>query len=214
MNFNKHFNLEGKHALLGASKYHWINDDENGLIKRIKSNYASDLGTALHEIAYKRIKYRFKLTKHDKRSVMLDLLDKGIPGIVLENVDFETVFNNLQNYVNDSIGFRMTPEVVLFFSENAFGTTDAISFDKKSNLLRIHDYKSGYITAHMEQLLIYTALFCLEYNIKPSDLETELRIYQSNEILYHNPKTNDIVPIIDKIITFDKIINRIKEQEN
>ena len=28
MNFNKHSKLEGQHAFLGASKYHWINYDE------------------------------------------------------------------------------------------------------------------------------------------------------------------------------------------
>ena len=28
MIFNNHSNLEGQHAFLGASKYHWINYDE------------------------------------------------------------------------------------------------------------------------------------------------------------------------------------------
>ena len=65
----------------------------------------------------------------------------------------------------------------------------------------------------MEQLEVYAALFCLEYKKKPSDIDIELRIYQNNEILYHEPTAEDIVPIMDKIITFDKIINKIKEQE-
>jgi hypothetical protein len=73
--------------------------------------------------------------------------------------------------------------------------------------------KTGDVPAHIEQLMTYAALFCLEYKIKPSDIEIELRIYQDDEILYHNPATDEIVPIMDKIITFDKIINRIKEQE-
>ena len=67
--------------------------------------------------------------------------------------------------------------------------------------------------AHMEQLMIYAALFCLEYKIKPAEIGIELRLYQNNEILYHNPTVEEIVPIIDKIVTFDKIINKIKEQE-
>lgn len=117
----------------------------------------------------------------------------------------------LNMYVNDAIGFKMTPEQPLFYSENCFGTADAIAF--RNRLLRIHDYKSGVIPAHMEQLLIYAALFCLEYKIKPGDIDVELRIYQSNEILYDNPTAEDIVPIMDKIITFDKIISKIKEQE-
>ncbi len=65
----------------------------------------------------------------------------------------------------------------------------------------------------MEQLEIYAALFCLEYRVKPGDIEMELRIYQNNEILYHNPMAEDIAPIMDRIITFDKVIKKIKEQE-
>ena len=62
----------------------------------------------------------------------------------------------------------------------------------------------------MEQLEIYAALFCLEYNKKPSDIDMELRIYQNNEIIVHNPTVEDILPIMDKIITFDKIIDKMK----
>ena len=65
----------------------------------------------------------------------------------------------------------------------------------------------------MVQLMIYAALFCLEYKVKPADIDIELRIYQNNEVLYHNPTAEDIVPIMDKIITFDKVIRKIKEQE-
>jgi hypothetical protein len=114
-------------------------------------------------------------------------------------------------YVNDAIGFRMTPEQPLFYSENCFGTADAICFRNK--LLRIHDYKSGVTPARMEQLEIYAALFCLEYRVKPSDIDIELRIYQLDEILHHKPTAEDIVPIMDKIITFDKLITKIKAEE-
>jgi hypothetical protein len=110
------------------------------------------------------------------------------------------------SYVNDCIGFRMTPEVVLAYSENSFGTTDAISFNEKEKLLRIFDLKTGSTPAHMEQLLVYTALFCLEYRKKPKDISTELRIYQSNEILSYEPSVEDICPIMDKIVSFDKFI--------
>ena len=65
----------------------------------------------------------------------------------------------------------------------------------------------------MEQLEIYAALFCLEYRVKPSDIDIELRIYQSDEILHHKPTAEDLVPIIDKIITFDKIITKIRAEE-
>ena len=114
-------------------------------------------------------------------------------------------------YTNDAIGFKMEPEVVLRYSNNFFGTTDAIHFNEKERFLRIHDYKSGVLPAHMEQLMIYAALFCLEYRIKPGEIDTELRIYQNNEIVYHNPGADEIVPIIDKIVTFDNFITKMKE---
>ena len=114
-------------------------------------------------------------------------------------------------YVNDAIGFKMVPEQILYYSDNCYGTADAIAFRNKT--LRIHDLKTGEVPAKMEQLEIYAALFCLEYNIKPGDIEMELRIYQNDEILHHEPTVEDIAPIMDKIIIFDKVIDRIKEQE-
>lgn len=184
MNFNNHSNLEGQHAFLGASKYHWINYDESKVAESYSKFLATQKGTVLHEFAAQCIRLGQKLPKSQK---------------------------TLNMYVNDAIGFKMVPEQVLFFSENCFGTADAISF--RDNLLRIHDLKTGVIAAHMEQLMIYAALFCLEYKIKPGNIEIELRLYQNNEILYHNPTAEEIVPITDKIITFDKIITKIKEQE-
>lgn len=117
----------------------------------------------------------------------------------------------LNMYVNDAIGYKMVPEQILYYSDNCFGTADSIIF--RNGLLRIHDLKTGVTPAHMEQLEIYAALFCLEYKIKPADIEMELRLYQNNEVLCHTPTVEDIVPIIDKIITFDKIINKIKSEE-
>ena len=125
---------------------------------------------------------------------------------------------SIRNYQNrsspeelDELLDKMTPEQILYYSDNCFGTADAILF--RNNFLRIHDLKTGKIPAHMEQLEIYAALFCLEYKVKPGDIEMELRIYQNNEILYHNPTAEDIVPIMDRIITFDKVIKKIREQE-
>ena len=31
--------------------------------------------------------------------------------------------------------------------------------------------------------------------------------------LFHNPTVADILPIMDKIITFDRVINKIREEE-
>lgn len=102
----------------------------------------------------------------------------------------------------------MTPEQVLCYSENCFGTADSICF--RDDILRIHDLKTGIVPAHMEQLLIYDALFCLEYRIKPSSIQIENRIYQSDDILIANPAAEDIEPIMDKIREFDPIIAKMK----
>jgi hypothetical protein len=107
-------------------------------------------------------------------------------------------------YVNDAIGFKMDTEVVLFYSDRFFGTADAISF--KDGMLRIHDLKTGKRQASMEQLEIYAALFCLEYRMKPGDIDMELRIYQNDEVLVHNPEPNEIVAIMDKIVYLHKLI--------
>lgn len=184
MNFNNHSKLEGQHAFLGASKYHWINYDDEKLAQSYTNFLAAQKGTILHEFAAQCIKLGQKLPSSKK---------------------------TINRYVNDAIGFKMVPEQVLFYSENCFGTADSILF--RNNLLRIHDLKTGVIPAHMEQLEIYAALFCLEYDVRPANIDMELRIYQNDEILYHNPTAEDIVPIMDKIITFDKVINKIKEQE-
>lgn len=185
MKFNNHKNLEGCHAFLGASKYHWINYNPDKVAASYRSYLATLKGTELHDFAARCIKLGQKLPKSKK---------------------------TLNMYVNDAIGYRMTPEQVLYYSENCFGTADSISF--KDNLLRIHDLKTGVTPAHMEQLEIYAALFCLEYKIKPADIDIELRIYQSDDILVFNPTVEDIVPIMDKIITSDKIISKIKEEED
>lgn len=184
MNFLRHSDLEGQHAFLGASKYHWINYDEEKVADAYSKFLAVQKGTILHDFAAQCIRLGQKLPRSQK---------------------------TLNMYVNDAIGFKMMPEQVLFYSENCFGTADAISF--RNNFLRIHDYKSGVIPAHMEQLMIYAALFCLEYKYKPSEIEIELRIYQSDEVIVHNPTPDEIFAIIDKIIAFDKIITKIKSEE-
>lgn len=183
MNFNKHFELEGKHAFLSPSQYHWINYDEDKLLSSYMNYKAKERGTRLHAFAKECIELGIKLPKSNK---------------------------TLNMYVNDAIGYKMTPEQPLYFSENCFGTADAISF--KSNLLRIHDLKSGSTPASMNQLLVYSALFCLEYEYDPNDISFELRIYQADEVLVHTPEVEEILPIISKIVEFDKVLKKYKEE--
>ena len=184
MLFNNHKDLEGSHAFLGASKYHWINYDPEKLAATYKNYLATLKGTELHDFAAKAINLGVKLPKAKK---------------------------TLNMYVNDAIGYSMTPEQVLYYSPNCFGTADSISF--RNNFLRIHDLKTGETPAHIEQLMIYAALFCLEYKVKPGEIKFELRIYQFDDIMICNPTAEDILPIMDKIISFDKIINDINIRE-
>lgn len=185
MNFNKHSSIiKNQHAFLSPSNYHWINYDDQKVSDTYFRMMAVKMGTELHEFAASCIRLSQKLPNLKK---------------------------TLNLYVNDAIGFKMNPEQTLVYSENCFGTADAISF--RDNILRIHDLKTGYTKTHIEQLLVYSALFCLEYRLQPDQIEIELRIYQSNEIIYHKPEVDEIIPIMDKIITFDKIINKIKSEE-
>ena len=117
----------------------------------------------------------------------------------------------LYAYVNDAIGFRMSTEVVLYYSDRFFGTADAICF--RNNKLRIHDLKTGVGPVHMEQLEVYAALFCLEYKVRPGDIEFELCIYQNDEVVVFNPTAEDILPIMDKIVHLDKILAECDAEE-
>lgn len=177
MNFIKHSNLEGLHAPFGASKSAWLRYDDEKIIDAFKGLKAKEMGTRLHAWAKETIDLGIKQSKSRK---------------------------TLYAYVNDAIGFRMSTEVVLYYSDYFFGTADAICF--RNNMLRIHDLKTGKTPVHIEQLEIYAALFCLEYKVKPSDISIELRIYQNDEVLFHNPKPEKIVAIMDKIVHLNKIL--------
>lgn len=206
MDFLKHHELRGKHAMLPPSQPAWLNYDEEKLFNRYVSLHAQAMGTSLHELAETLITNSIKLKKNDKSVVLVHLLKDGIPRAA---IDLDRIYNNFMTYVNDAIGFRLTPEQPLIYSEYCFGTADAISF--KNNLLRIHDYKSGTTPAKMEQLMIYAALFCLEYKFKPGTIDMELRIYQNDDILCHNPTADEIAPIMDKIIHADKMLVEMNE---
>ena len=184
MNFNEHWNQVGKHAFLGASKYSWINYTEDKLVESYKNYLAVQRGTEWHELAASCIKLRQTLPR----------------------TRAHLTFNE---YVNDAIGYGLSPERVLYFSDNAFGTADSISF--KNNTLRIHDLKTGVTPAHMEQLEIYAAFFCLEYQKNPEDIMIVLRLYQNNEIIEEIPEPQVIREIMAKIILFDKRILDIQK---
>lgn len=210
MLFNDHSNLKGKHALLSPSSTGWENytDEELGekLLRRYLSSYASTVGTVIHEFAAKRIENGLKLNKFEKNSLIFYLLDNRIPRDVI-NVD--QYYGTVQQYVNDAIGFGMTQEQVLYYSDNCFGTADAIYYGDRT--LRIHDLKTGTTPVHMEQLVKYAALFFLEYRDIPVNYtKTELRIYQGGDIIVYEPEVEEIENMMKHIIKCEKKLYKIK----
>lgn len=183
MRFLRHLELQDRHAFLSASKYHWINYDDEKLDRVYVAHLAARRGDQLHKLAHDLIRLNVRLPKTKQ---------------------------TLNLYVNDCIGYRMTPEQPLYFSENAFGTADAIGF--KSNTLRISDLKTGITPTSEHQLEVYAALFCLEYKFNPFDIQTELRIYQNDTVRIYDADPDTIFHIMEKIKEFDRRIELIKEE--
>lgn len=183
MNFNDHSKLQGLHAFLSPSGYHWINYDLDKLTETWKSAKAKEVGTELHEFASTCIRLRQKLNPSKKA---------------------------LNQFVNDAIVCNMESEQILYYSMNCFGSADAISF--RNNLLRISDLKTGTTKPSMNQLMIYAALFCLEYKHKPDKIQIELRIYQGTNVELLVPDPEVISKIMDTIVMFDKHIESIKQE--
>ena len=184
MQFNQHRNLEGLHAPFSPSQCSWLRYDDDKALEVYNNKQASEIGTQLHAWAKTTIDLGIKQPRSKK---------------------------TIYAYVNDAIGFKMDTEVVLYYSDRFFGTADSICF--RNGMLRIHDLKTGKIPAHMEQLMIYAALFCLEYKVKPSEIDMELRIYQNDDVLICNPTAEEIVPIMNKIVHLDKLLAKVDQLE-
>lgn len=183
MRFNDHSRLVGSHALLSPSGYSWVNYDEEKIDQMVFASFAARRGSELHDVAQKLITLGVKLPETTE---------------------------TLNMYVNDAIGYRMTPEQMLFYSHNCYGQADAISFGR--NKLRIFDLKTGITRCKMTQLEIYGALFCLEYQIKPADIDIELRIYQNDNVEIEEGDILTITNIMDKIVIYDDRINKLREE--
>lgn len=200
MVFEKYSDLEGLHAFLSPSQPHWLRYNDEKLVERYLKSQAVQRGTELHELASKLIKL---------------------------NVPLPRTKNSLNMFVNDAIGFKMSSEQPLYYDGFCFGTADAIEY--KRNILRIHDLKTGETEAHMDQLKVYAALFCLNYqalvraarkkgrsdidiaamyDVKPSELHfdprqmnsIELRIYQFGEVNTEQADPEEIAAIMDIIV--------------
>lgn len=183
MNFNKHSDLVGKHAFMSASQYHWTNYTEDKIVEVYRNKKAVERGERLHKLAC------------------------GLISEKIRQVNNKKTFNN---YVNTSIGLKMVPEQVLYYSPLCFGTADSISFDGK--VMRIHDLKTGKTPASFRQLEVYAALACLEYNLSPYDFPIEMRIFQNDQVMEQIAEPAYIASLMDKIITFDAILQELEEE--
>lgn len=182
MRFNNHSRLADSHAFLSPSNYHWVNDDEEKMDNRIATYYAARRGTDLHNLASEMIRLK------------VNLPDTG---------------QTLNSYVNDCIGFRMTPEQTLRYTDNCYGKADAIGFNKK-NQLRIFDLKTGITPAKMTQLYVYAAIFCLEYNFKPIEIDMEFRIYQNDDVEIEQGDPLFVTQIMSQIVFYDQRIDQLR----
>lgn len=184
MLFNRHSELRDKHAFLSPSNYHWINYTDEKLEARYTSAQASRRGTDLHNLAHEAIRLGVKLSRSNKA---------------------------IATYVNDGIGYKMSCEQPLFYSDNCFGHADTIAFRRAK--LRIHDLKTGVSPTKEKQLEVYAAIFCLEYGISPFDIEIELRIYQGEEVRVYDPNPETIANIMDTIVDFDRQIEDMRNSD-
>ena len=195
MKWKDRSNLLGQHAFLSPSNVHWVNYTDEKLISVYENKVlAVERGTKLHEYACKAIELNRKQPK-TKDTVSM--------------------------YINDAIGYRMRPEQPLFYSNLCFGTCDAIAFDPKKKILRIHDLKTGTTPAHMDQLLTYAALFFLDYGreveledkLRVMDIYTELRIYQNSEFVAYAPTPDEILTRMDLVVKFSRLLEERKADE-
>ena len=181
MNWKSYSYLENTHAFLSPSKHYWLNYTPEKLVATYENHKKVALGTQYHALAAELISLAVRLP------------------------NTAATFNS---FVNDAIGFKMKAEVLLFYSENCYGTADAISF--YDGVLRIHDLKTGRSPGSMNQLLIYAGLFCLDYILEARELyEIHLRLYQNEEIVELSPSVEDILDIVTRIEQAEKIIENV-----
>lgn len=212
MVFETYSELEGQHAFLSPSQPQWLRYSDEKLVERYVNAQAVQRGTELHAFAHQAI-----------------VLNRMQP----RNKDTVNMF------VNDAIGFKMTSEQPLYYNGFCFGTADAIQY--KRNLLRIHDLKTGETEGKMDQLKVYAALFCLnyqnlirkarkdgksdidiaaKYDLKVNELHfdprmmsgIELRIYQYGEIRTETPDPEEILAIMDIIVHDVDVLKNVKAE--
>lgn len=179
----------GTHAILGASTYsRWWNKTPEEVGQYYRNMKAVERGTKLHEMAADDIRMNMLRPRNGQ---------------------------TYNRYVNDAINFGMKPEMGLYYSPFAFGTTDAIIFE--NGKLRIHDLKTGLISKpSMHQLETYAAYFFMQYGtkygFKPADIDMELRLYWNDGIIKEKPNPTDIENVINKLTAASGYLEKVSEE--
>lgn len=190
LRFNRHSDLEGTHAKFSASKYHWINWPDDKIDHALEVHEAAAKGTRLHNLARLAIDDSIKLS--------------------MDPDDMEEPYQaTVALFVRDAVNLGMRAEVLLRYTDNFFGTADAIGYT--TNHLRIHDLKTGVNKVSPTQLYVYAALFCLEYGVRPFAIETELRIYQLGEIITIIADAEFIAHIMSRMVYIEERIQAREE---
>jgi len=218
MGLNENSKLKGQHALFSPSQPAWLNYDDDEFVNKLTGKYRSNLGTEIHEWSAVQINLGHKVTslREIYKDVETHIYEKyssaeyGLSSYgrtLIFNMKYvpEETFSTVKSYINDCVVSKMETEVLVDFSENFFGTADAVRFDGKH--LMIFDLKTGATPAKIEQPVIYACLYLLKYRLDPKEVSVEVRIYQSNDILRATPDANELIPVMNKIIHFDNIMN-------
>jgi len=213
MSLDSSSNLTG-HAIFSPSQSSWLRYDISKMIDKIHTYYRVILGTEIHEFAADQISLGQKLAtpKSVKENLQTFIFrkykgnDNKITPFgekIIDELSYlpKVVFSTTRVYIQDCVGFKMDPEQELRYSNLFWGTSDCVSF--RDGYLRIHDLKTGAVPAHMEQLQVYAALYCLMHDVKVNDISIELRIYQNNEVICDTPTAETIGSIMNFMVKRD-----------
>lgn len=215
--YNDHRKLEGKHAYIGCSQSSWESRNDEQLVSMYYSKFASEIGTAIHELAQDCINNKIKLRKTDDHLIDYQLqvywFKKTGIRIPKGAYDSRMLIETVALFVNDALGFRMDSEVILAYDETyAFGTSDAFICDERTKTIRVHDLKTGIHPVKMTQLLLYAAQYCLEYKKNPKDYKFELRVYQGGEIIEYFPMAAEVEEHMQKIVYATTVLHNSVER--
>lgn len=217
--------MDTLHAPFPPSQPSWLNYTDEQLIEALKNKYRAEIGTEIHEWASHQIILSSKVSgiKEVEKGVKTHIYEKYMEKyskcydpefgtLLLKHLHYISgeAFLTTKQFVNDSIGFRMESEKRLTVSNMIYGTADAVRYYTKENLLRVSDLKTGKRPAKIEQVFIYAALYCYEYNLKPLNTNFEARIYQNGEIFIEQPSGEDINDIFMNILHKDEVAKKFE----